>query len=110
MRATHSGNLKIGEIVIRCHVLEDGRRLLSGRAVTRAMGLTGRGQGMARFLTSKSLKSFVNKDLVLAIEWLGLVFWLFLGHALLLECIQQGQYWDSVISVPWQQCSPVRQV
>ncbi len=67
-KATHSGDLKIGETLIRCHVLEDGRRLLSGRAVTQAMGLTGRGQGMARFLTSKSLKPFVSADLALAIE------------------------------------------
>lgn len=66
--ATHSGDLKIREIVIRAHVLEDGRRLLSGRAVTQAMGLTGRGQGMARFLASKSLNLFVNDKLVLAIQ------------------------------------------
>src|SRR5713226_7253817 len=59
IRATHSGDLRIGNILLRCHVLEDGRRILSGRAVTRAMGLTGRGHGMARFLTSKALKELV---------------------------------------------------
>ena len=48
---------------------ESGRATLVGLAVKCVgMGLTGPGQGMARFLTSKSLKSFVNKDLVLAIE------------------------------------------
>ncbi len=66
--ATHSGDLPIGDLVIRCHVLEDGRRLLSGRSVTNAMGLTGRGQGMTRFLDSKSLKDFVGEKLALAIR------------------------------------------
>jgi P63C domain len=67
-KATHSGTLEIGDAELGCHVLEDGRRLLSGRAVTRAMGLTGRGQGMARFLESKSLRSFISSDLRLAME------------------------------------------
>ncbi len=68
LRATYNGDLPIGDMVLRCHVLEDARRLLSGRSVTNAMGLRGRGQGMTRFLTSKSLKPFVNKKLVVAIE------------------------------------------
>lgn len=68
LKTTHEGILKIGQTSIRCFVLEDGRRLLSGRAVTKSMALTGRGQGMTRFLTSKSLKPFVTNDLVLAIE------------------------------------------
>jgi hypothetical protein len=69
-RATHSGDLQVGHVVIRCHVLDDEnkRRLLSGRSVTNAMGLTGRGQGMTRFLESKSLKPFVNERLSLAIS------------------------------------------
>ena len=41
---------------------------MSGRTVTTAMGLKGRGQGMARFLESKSLKPFVSNELAVAIN------------------------------------------
>jgi hypothetical protein len=67
-KATHKGKLKIGNTEIRCFVLEDERRVLSGREVTKAMGLSGRGQGMRRFLDAKSLKPFINRDLEVAIN------------------------------------------
>ena len=67
-KATHQGILKIGEVEINCFVLEDGRRLLSGRAVTSSVGLTGRGQGMARFLDSKSLNPLISNELSVAIK------------------------------------------
>lgn len=38
--ATHSGELKIGELILSCAVLADGRRVLSERGVSRALGRT----------------------------------------------------------------------
>lgn len=35
---THSGELNIGGVVIECHLLNDGRRVLSGEAVERLFG------------------------------------------------------------------------
>lgn len=68
LKATHKGILKIGDTEINCFVLKDGRRLLSGRAVTSSIGLRGRGQGMSRFLESKSLKPLISHDFIVAIE------------------------------------------
>jgi hypothetical protein len=66
--ATHKGTLKIGELVIPCFVLEDGRRVISGRGMTAAIGMKGRGQGIARISTLKVLNSFENNNLALAIK------------------------------------------
>ncbi|MGJ8525210.1 IS1595 family transposase ISRhba1 [Halomonadaceae bacterium LMG 33818] len=67
-QATHRGDLKIGDVDIPCFVLEDGRRVISGRTLTSAIGMKGRGQGVARISQYKSLKPFYNNDLLLAIE------------------------------------------
>lgn len=51
-KATHAGELKIGEVVIPCAVLEDGRRVLTQRGLQAAIGM-GEGGGvtrMARFV------------------------------------------------------------
>ena len=61
--ATHTGMLEIGDAKIPCFVLDDERRVLSGRAVTQAMGLTGRGPGVERFLMAKSLQPFISDKL-----------------------------------------------
>jgi len=66
--ANFKGELKIGDLRIPCYVLEDSTRILSGRGVTGSMGLKGRGQGMARFLASKSLIPFISNELRAAIE------------------------------------------
>lgn len=66
--ATHKGALKIDELVIPCFVLEDGRRVISGRGMTAAIGMKGRGQGIARISTLKVLNSFENNNLALAIK------------------------------------------
>lgn len=66
--ATHKGALKIGELVIPCFVLEDGRRVISGRGMTAAIGMKGRGQGIARISTLKVLNSFENNNLAVAIK------------------------------------------
>lgn len=66
--ATHKGVLKIGDLKIPCFVLDDGRRVISGRGMTAAIGMKGRGQGIARISGLKVLNSFENNNLVLAIQ------------------------------------------
>jgi hypothetical protein len=61
--AKHKGPMRIGEAKIMAFVLDDGRRMLSGRSVTNGLGLTGRGAGMSRFLNSESLKPFISDKL-----------------------------------------------
>lgn len=51
-----------------CFVLEDGTRVISGRGMTRAIGMKGRGQGVVRISTHKTLKPFINNELDLAIQ------------------------------------------
>lgn len=67
-KATHKGLLPIGGVELPCFVLEDGTRVISGRGVTKAIGMKGRGQGVARIVTNKTLKPFMDNDLALAIE------------------------------------------
>ncbi|MEZ5337927.1 MAG: P63C domain-containing protein [bacterium] len=62
--ATHKGTLKLGETELQAFVLSDGRRVLSGRTITKAMGLSGRGSGIQRFLDSKSLQPFLSARLI----------------------------------------------
>jgi hypothetical protein len=74
-KATHTGELKIGNATIRCAVLEDGRRVLTQFDVLRAIGRSGKpaaGRGTADLdplekgsplLDSENLKPFVPSDL-----------------------------------------------
>lgn len=65
--ATHKGVLKIGDLEIPCFVLEDGRRVISGRGMTAAIGMKGRGQGIARISSLKAIESLQNDALSVAI-------------------------------------------
>lgn len=67
-KAVRSGELKILDTKLRCFVLEDGRRVLSGRTMTNAIGMKGRGQGMTRILTHQSINPFLDNELRLAIS------------------------------------------
>jgi hypothetical protein len=67
-KATHKGILKIGDAEIPCFVLNDGRRVISGRGLTSAIGMKGRGQGVGRISTLKAVKLSQNNNLPLAIE------------------------------------------
>ena len=67
-KATHKGILKVADREIRCFVLDDGRRVISGRGMTTAIGMKGRGQGMARISTHKMLEGLENNKLLLAIQ------------------------------------------
>ena len=46
-RATHTGELKIGEVSIPCAVLEDGTRVLWQQGFLRAIGRTGKAAASA---------------------------------------------------------------
>ena len=71
-RATHEGDLKIGEAIVPCAVLEDGRRLLTQSGFMVALGRSRQAKGrshyvgdvnMPAFLTAKNLKPFISNDL-----------------------------------------------
>ncbi|MEY0056155.1 P63C domain-containing protein [Providencia rettgeri] len=67
-KATHKGEIDISGIKIPCFVLDDGRRVISGRSLTASIGMKGRGQGVARLAGHKMLNSSKNKELILAIQ------------------------------------------
>lgn len=67
-KATHHGVLKIGDVEIPCFVLEDGRRVISGRSLTTAIGMKGRGQGVARISSHKLITSLDMDELTMAID------------------------------------------
>lgn len=61
--------LRIGGLEIPCYVLEDGTRVLSGRGMQTALGLGQRhGALLGGFLARGNLKSFIPKDLAMALE------------------------------------------
>lgn len=68
LKATHKGTLHIANADLQCFVLEDQRRVISGRSLTKAIGMKGRGQGASRISTHPALKGFIGADLALAIE------------------------------------------
>ena len=73
LRATHSGELVIGEVIMPCYVLEDRTRILSQRGVMSALGRktesarsrTVDGDKLPPFLSQINLKPFINKDLLM---------------------------------------------
>lgn len=67
-RATHWGTLNIADMQLPCFVLDDGRRVISGRGMTRAIGMKGRGQGAQRIGEHRAIKPFMSNELAVAIE------------------------------------------
>lgn len=67
-KALYSGTVNIGDLKISCFVTEDGERFISGRSMTAAIGMKGRGQGMARISGNTTLKPYLSKGLALAIS------------------------------------------
>jgi hypothetical protein len=70
LRATHTGQLQIGELKLDCAVLQDGSRVISQKGFARAMGastptgINRRGAGeLPVLLTAANLKPFINKEL-----------------------------------------------
>lgn len=66
--AQYSGILTLGDLELSCFVTGDGERFISGRSMTGAIGMKGRGQGMARISSNSTLKPFINNALSMAIE------------------------------------------
>ena len=61
------GELHLGDFSIPCYVLEDGRRVLSGRGMQAALKMvddnkSAPGQRILRYLNQKSLNPFIFKD------------------------------------------------
>lgn len=79
-KATHFGEIKIGETVIDCAILENGTRVLSERAVTRAFGAKRGGSHWLRkrsgadgadlpvYASASNIFPFINNDLMLALR------------------------------------------
>lgn len=77
--AKRAGTLEMGDITIQCAVLEDGTRVLSERAITKAFGGKRGGSHWRRlkenpdgaylpiFLSAGNIKPFINKELADAI-------------------------------------------
>ncbi len=61
---TPDKKLKIGDRELECYVLEDGRRVLSGRGMQEALGL-GQSHGglLKEFLNQENIKAFIDGDL-----------------------------------------------
>jgi hypothetical protein len=68
-RATHSGELKIGNVLIPCAVLDDGTRVLTQRGFSVALGRyknpnkKGAIADLPVFLSATNLKPFIDEDL-----------------------------------------------
>jgi hypothetical protein len=70
-KATHTGEVQIGDLRIKCAVLEDGTRILSREHLLRAIGRTGnpkKGENtlfqLPTFLRADNLKPFIKEDLI----------------------------------------------
>ncbi|OYY73418.1 MAG: oxygenase [Gammaproteobacteria bacterium 28-57-27] len=65
-KATHKGELKIGDSILPCFVLEDGRRVLSGRGLQESLRLVDdskSGAKLDRLFENKSLNPFLKNEL-----------------------------------------------
>lgn len=77
-KATHSGDVVIGDLTIACAVLPDGTRVLSQRGVGRALGRSYGGSDwrlqpdsdagkLPFFLSSKSVNPFISNELLVLV-------------------------------------------
>lgn len=69
-KATHSGELVVGDITIPCFVLDDGTRVISQRSLQTGVGMnvSGGAQRLVKILGTFSDNSIDTKDLTLRIE------------------------------------------
>jgi hypothetical protein len=79
LSATHTGELRLGDLSISCAVLEDGTRILSERGVTKALGAKRGGAHWRRkragddgadlpvYLSANNLKPFIGSELSAAL-------------------------------------------
>lgn len=73
LKGTHQGELRLGNKVLPCYVLEDGTRVIARAGVLRAIGRTGKAKGGRQydnefqtpvFLSAENLKPFVSEELI----------------------------------------------
>lgn len=73
LKATHEGELKIGEKILSCAVLEDNTRVLTATAVFQAFNRTRKGKSsedyrvdhMPSFLNANNLQPFIGEEVTL---------------------------------------------
>lgn len=71
-KATHAGELQIGDTTIPCAVLEDGQRLLTQEGFLKAIGRAAKAKGgtgasvdkVPAFLSAKNLQPFIDNELL----------------------------------------------
>jgi P63C domain len=73
LKGTHQGELKLGNSLLPCYVLEDGTRVVVRAGFIKAMGRTGKAKGgrlydnefqTPVFLSAENLKPFISEDLI----------------------------------------------
>ena len=71
-RATHGSPkspLILNDHKIQCYVLEDGRRVLSGRGMQDAFGMgQSHGGKLKDFMTAKAIKPFISEELAMELD------------------------------------------
>ena len=67
LKATHQGELKIGESIMPCYVLENGERVFSTQATLNSFGFS-RGRSAINFFGKKSFYNTFPKKLTEQIE------------------------------------------
>jgi hypothetical protein len=68
-KATHQGKMNVGDLVLDCYVLADGRRLFHKRGMARALKMqSGGGNVFLRAINRKSLGSEIDRKLLKQIE------------------------------------------
>ncbi|MCI2394099.1 P63C domain-containing protein [Aliiroseovarius sediminis] len=66
-KAEFSGELELGDVKLSCFVTADGERYISGRSITAAIGMKGRGPGVSRISSSSTLGPYLNNSLRIAL-------------------------------------------
>ncbi len=62
-KALYKGLLPVGDVSIRCFVLDDGTRVVSGRGLTQAIGMKGRAEGALRIANHRAIAEFLGDEL-----------------------------------------------
>jgi hypothetical protein len=69
LKATHTGEIHIGNIDLPCYVLEDGTRVLSQRGVNKALERPEGGAGkLPSFIGLKALNPFISNDFIVRVS------------------------------------------
>jgi hypothetical protein len=67
LKATHSGEIYIGNTALPCYVLEDGTRVLTQTGAVQSLGM-GQFAQLPKFMSHERLKPFISKDLTNLLE------------------------------------------